>query len=157
VAFVVPHCTVDYASEIDTLEEQLCEAFDLPMDKARLIAAWHREQLDEHTGHEDGDALNLILGALLEKGNIRLKAIGLLFAAGINRSNGWNTERCAARDTGFTPAAINAEKQAWISLLKLARNEHCKSEEAREKYRQNGKDNHWRKQFPNNTNHPSTC
>lgn len=158
MAFVVPQCTVDYASEIDTLEDQLCEMFDLPMEVASRIAEWHRDQIDQQTVHTDGDALSLILGELLVKGNIRLKAIGLMFAAGLNRASKWDTERCAARDTGFTPAAINAEKEAWITILKLARNEHCKSDEAREKYRQNGQENHWRKRFPTtNTNHQSTC
>lgn len=125
------------------------------METAKRIAVWHCEQMDEQTDHEDGDALSIILGEILAHGNIRLKAIGLFFAAGLNRGNKWNTERKAAVATGFTPAAINAEKTAWIEMLRLARNEHCKTDSAREKYKSNGLNNHWRKGFSKTTK-PST-
>lgn len=154
--YVVPHCTVDYAAAIDTLEETLCDEFDIPMEKAIQIAHWHREQLAQNDDQHGTDALDIIMGYLLDVGNIYLKAVGLVFASGLNRTNGWNTERTAARATGFTPAAINSEKNLWVYMLSLSRNEHSKSTEARQKYKENAMNNHWRKNFTEKTTNLST-
>lgn len=139
-------CTIpDVAGTIDTLEDELQERFRLTADQARLVADWHRGELDHEDEHLQGHLVNRIVARLLERGNIRLKAIGLAFAAGLNRLNGWPSERAAARDSGFTVASINSYKLSWIDYLELPHNEHCKSEQSRKIYRQSATDNHWRR------------
>jgi len=143
VSYITPSTYVDFAGAIDTVEDQLAEQFDLTDEQARKIACWHRDQLESNSESNNGKTLRLIAGELLERGNIKVKTLGLIFAAGLNTYNGWKSEREAARMTGFTPAAINQSKDFWIQLLGIPR-QNCKSEAAREKYRANGINNHWR-------------
>jgi hypothetical protein len=143
VSFTTPSVVYDFASEIDSLEDELCDRFGLSERQAEQIAEWHRNELENNGGKSNAKTLQLIAGGLLEKGNIKIKTLGLVFAAGFNLMNGWKTEREAARMTGFTVAAINQAKDFWIRLLDIPR-QNSKSDEAREKYRINGINNHWR-------------
>jgi hypothetical protein len=143
VNYQIPSFVVDFASEIDTLEDELCDRFGLSEKQANEIAEWHRGELENNGEKSNSKTLQLIAGGLLEKGNIKIKTLGLIFAGGFNLMNGWKSEREAARMTGFTVAAINQAKDFWVRLLDLPR-QNCKSDEAREKYRVNGVNNHWR-------------
>ena len=134
---------MDFAAEIDSLEDELCDRFGLTEKQAQSVAEWHRDELENSGEKNNSTTLQLIAGGLLDKGNIKIKALGLIFAAGFNLMNGWKSEREAARMTGFTVAAINQSKDFWIRLLGLPR-QNSKSDEAREKYRANGLNNHWR-------------
>jgi hypothetical protein len=144
VNYQVQSISVDFAAAIDTVEDELCERFDLTEEQAKQIAEWHFDELESNKDYASSKTLQLIAGGLLEKGNIKIKTLGLIFAGGFNLLNGWKSERDAARMTGFTVAAINQAKDYWVQLLGIPR-QNSKSQEACSKYRENGLSNHWRR------------
>lgn len=140
-----PHYRFD-PSEIDTLEDQLAEQFNLTTKQATAIAQWHRQQIANAETKQDSFHLGRLIGYLLRPGNMWLKVISLSFAARLNRQHGFRSQRDAAKaHYGFTVAALNKEVNAWIDLLELPRNEHCKSNASRLKYKAVQSQNHWRR------------
>lgn len=129
------------ASEIDSLEDELQEIHERSGWSG--VAAYIK---DRGEGSTTNKTILIIVAKLLEPSNMFVKAVGLLFATGLNRATDFSTQRAASRLYGLTPAAVNASANEWRELLGIPRNNHFKPEEAVEKYRENGLNNHWRTQ-----------
>ncbi len=157
----------DIAAAVDSLADQLREQFGLTSPAAaqfgisgaqldaflrfqlrqcERIAAWHEEQVRLENQRQAAMTLGRVVGFLLLPGNLRLRAHGLAHAARMAKRNGLTSLRASAIACGVTQTAMCNVAWKCVELLGLPPLEGAKSGEAKEKYRNDKKTNHWRTQ-----------
>ena len=127
--------------------EQLCDELDLETSDAERILEWHHRKNRESAREQTSTQLRIIVGALIWPGNLRVRALALAFAMGMNRLTGYQSLREASRMTGFSTAWISREQRRWIELLGLANPVNSKSVATRKKLSDTQKAHHWRKNY----------
>lgn len=149
--------TADWSNipgESDPLPVWLAQEFKLEPALADRIAGWHRQALAREAQDEAAVLINRIIGLLLiSTGDLRIVAHGLAHAARMNKSAGFDSLHASAAALGCSVEAVRKSAWKWVNLLGFPPLDGAKSPEACAKYRQNGLENHHRKQTrkPNTT------
>lgn len=136
---------VDFASQIDTPDEEIAERFGISVKQARLLLAWHQTAVETAIRQAQAQYLQVIVGGLLSAKNPKLSAAGLAFAGDLAALNGLHCQREYAKQLHVSPSAISKVVKAWQRALGLRPSAHQKSEAACRTYSTSGKANHWRK------------
>ncbi len=137
---------VDFAGEVDRLPWLLRETFGLDEEQAEGLAAWHLATVERQVKMELSLKLNRVIGFFLQPGNLLVRAHALAHAARMAAISGLNSLRHSSKICGVSVEAVRKVAWRWVELLELPALEGAKSAEAKEKYRQDKLDNHWRSQ-----------
>jgi len=122
----------DVASAVDTVPDELAEAFDLTAGQAEGVFAWHLSRLKAEVDREKGMQLGRIVGLLIKPAHdIRVVIYGLLFAAKLGALNGIASQTAAADELGLHRASVSHWKRVWQKLLDLRDETYGKQESAR--------------------------
>lgn len=143
--------TPDMADSLDTVADQLIEKYGA--DKADLIRSIV-EDLKEPMNEEIEKSGALMLGRIAmymvksETNNIYARSHALLHAIPrLAAKNGYASMRQSAKACRVSPEWMRRTRDWWVNVLGIkAPVEGIKSDEAKERYRQNGLRNHWRHQ-----------
>jgi hypothetical protein len=90
--------------------------------------------------------LNRVIGFFLQPGNLLVRAHALAHAARMAAISGLRSLRHSSEVCKVSVEAVRKVAWKWVELLKLPPLEGAKSDQAREKYRQDKQTNHWRSQ-----------
>lgn len=134
----------DYAAAIDQPHELLADQFQITLEKATRLIAWHNKEIQAAVDREKSNYLQLIVGGLLSSKNPKLNAAGLAFATNLAALNGLPCQREYARQNHISASAVSKVVKAWSRALGLRPSAHQKSEQACLTYSEVGKANHWR-------------
>jgi hypothetical protein len=137
----------DMAGHIDKLDNWLCEKFGVTPVQAKEIAVWHALAVHRKVRVETALTLRRVIGFfLLPEGSLLVRAHALAHAARMASINGLTSLRHSAELCRVSVEAIRKVAWQWIALLNLPPLEAAKSEEAKERYAEDKKTNHWRTQ-----------
>lgn len=149
-----PVFNVDMAKEIDTLEDEIQEAFSM-LKTSREMAQWAAKlvrQVEERSMTvERSRVLTKTVNFLVRKDNAKLAAIGISYAAGLDFLNGTTMTQIADK-IGVTRAAVSKVANEFCDLLNIPRSRYMKSNEARQAYSQRQKNISRRFQNVTNSN-----
>ena len=142
----LPSVTRDVAKEVDSSSDRARETalrlgHALPVHVADAIV---KELSEEHEFEMNKTFRILASGFIQPQTNLKLRAWALAMAAGLECAVG-KTMTLIAEELGVTRAAISKETVAWRTMLGLPESRYCKSDEARESYRKERTENHWRR------------
>jgi hypothetical protein len=140
------HCKISPAEFIEALPDELRELFGLNEEQAAGVAQLFGATLERMAKQQKAFLLGRIIGGLLQPGNVQLRIFGLAFAADLDQLNGLGSMEEAGKlcRPPVTRAAVSKAKIEWQDQLELPRGTHSKSPEARAKYSQKAKTDHWR-------------
>ena len=128
----------------DKLADLLAERFDLTAGQAEGIVAWHQERLKVEVAQETSSVLQRVIGFFLLADNAKICAHALAHAARMARLTGFSSLRKSAEAIGVSVEGIRKVAWRWIELLGLPPLEGAKSSEAKARYSEDKKTNHWR-------------
>lgn len=133
-----PVTEFDISAELDEQWQIIADEFGVNEKTARRIEAWADKRA--LSGREETSAnaqlLHRFVCWLLAGGDVRLKTVAMVFAAGLNNLHGWNSMSHAAEELNCSRQAIDKlvlEIQAWLAL---PANEWNRSSYARDSYAQ---------------------
>jgi len=135
------------AGDLDTETDEVRERFlkhRISSELASDLVAWKKEIEDASGKHLGGDVVAKFVRRMLEPGNITLRVIAYSFAFGLNRMHGWKSLREAAREFGYTVAALSKEQIRIREQYGLPHNEHSKAAEVCDSYRRSQLAKNWR-------------
>lgn len=144
--------TPDMADSLDTVVDELIEKYG--SQNAELIRSV-AEDLKKPMNDEIEKSGALMLGRIAmymvksETNNIYARSHALLHAIPrLAAKNGYASMRQSAKACGVSPEWMRRTRDWWVNALGIkAPVEGVKSDEAKERYRQNGLQNHWRHQL----------
>ena len=136
----------DMAAVADKLSDMLMEQFGVRRDQAIGIAALIEQRVRDATMETQSLQLARIVGFFLAgSDNLQARAHGLAQAARMAASNGLGSLRQSAKSCGVSHEWMRRVAWRWCELLGLPPLEGAKSAAACEAYREDKKNNHWRK------------
>lgn len=136
----------DMAAATDKLSDALMEEFGIGRAQATGIAALIEQRVSEATMETQSLQLARIVGFFLAgSDNLQARAHGLAQAARMAASNGLGSLRQSAKACGVSHEWMRRVAWRWCELLGLPPLEGAKSAAACEAYREDKKNNHWRK------------
>ena len=133
-------------TECHALPEMLAERFGLDLDQAREIALWHMERVRRQAEAVNSRLLRRVIGYFIQPGNLLIRAHALAHAARMATISGFSSLRQSAEACKVSAEAVRKVAWKWVELLGLPPLDGCKSEEARRRYSEDKKTNHWRHQ-----------
>jgi hypothetical protein len=114
------------------------------------IYSWLRKPMEDELVRNRANLLGRVSCYLVqdEKGNLKARVHALLHSIPrLAAENGFPSMRSSAKVCGVSPEWLRRKRDSWCDLLEIARPANgTKSEEAKQKYRENALTNHWRKQ-----------
>lgn len=135
-----PSYTVDFAAACDDEADLLAEKFGCSRAIALRFLEWHHAQFKsrENPAAAVNEAINQILPLLIKTArNMRAWNWGLIFAAGLDASNGVRSMAEVARAIGVKRALISHYEREWkLALPFLTDLKFCRTESAVENSRQ---------------------
>jgi hypothetical protein len=149
---------IGWASEIDTLEDELREMFSnlSPNEMIHQFALYHQNVLQSEAKFEQSRVLaetlrliRKIFGIILIRSNPILQTYGIAFATGLDLLNGMTMTEAATRcSPKVSRAAVSKVTKEWQRVLNFPSSRYMKSEKACEAYSKTQKENHWRNRDP---------
>lgn len=144
--------TPDMAAEIDSEVDDIIAIVGMQNERViRQVYEIMKERQKQEVEKEAAMLLGSIAGYMIKSigKQIMPRIHGMLHAVPrLAGANGFPSLRASARATGVSTTWICKERDNWCTILSLpVPEEGKKSEEAKEKYSENGKNNHWRKQL----------
>jgi len=137
---------VDFAGGADKLPDLLRERFGVTREQADGIAAMVSGLIRREVSAESGLMLRRAIGFFLLPGNLLVRAHALAHAARMAAASGFRSLRHSAQECGVSVEAVRKVAWTWVKVLNLPPLEGAKSDEARARYREDKKTNHWRNQ-----------
>jgi hypothetical protein len=141
------------ADALSLSEEQdfaycLSEMFDIPPSTAARLLPWLMKAVEREVARQKSDYLGRVVGLLLREANVKVCVMGLAFAMEFKELErmGLTSMRRAAPRVGCTASYLSQHANKWCDALELPRPKCMKSQEARETYSEERKNNHWRHQ-----------
>ena len=138
--------TVDFAAVVDTARDLLREHLGLSAELATKIDAWHKDRVKHENDQQRARLLFRMIGMLLMPGNVMLRVHALAHASRMSKEFELRSLRHSAEICNVTVEAVRKVAWKWVALLGFPPLEGAKSEEAKRKYSEDKKSNHWRKQ-----------
>jgi hypothetical protein len=136
----------DMAAAADKLSDVLMEQFGVTRDQATGIASLVEDRVRQATMETQSLQLARIVGFFLAgSDNLQARAHGLAQAARMAASNGLGSLRQSAKACGVSHEWMRRVAWRWCELLGLPPLEGAKSAAACEAYREDKRNNHWRK------------
>lgn len=133
-----PAVDFDIAAQLDECWQLIADEFHVDEKTARRIERWadQRAKSERHETSANAQLLHRFVCWLLAGGDVRLKTVAMVFAAGLNNLHGWASMSHAAEELNCSRQAIDKlvlEIQAWLAL---PANEWNRSSYARDSYAQ---------------------
>ena len=145
---------VDIAEEVDGPEDLLAEIISAQIPGATLtqtlacarhVYEWTQARAAEEVKISFSQKISHVVSLLLLPGNTKMGCWALGFALDLGSLNGMKSMRAAAREFGWTVAALSKRKIWWTDQLGIRLNANSKSVGAVESYRSVQRGNHWRR------------
>lgn len=145
---------VDIAGEVDGPEDLLAEIIckQIPgatltqtLACARHVYEWTQARAAEEVKISLSQTISRVVAVLLRPGNTKMACWALGFACDLGSLNGMPSMRAAAREFGWTVAALSKRTIWWRDHLGIRTNANFKSAGAVESYRSVQRGNHWRR------------
>jgi hypothetical protein len=122
----------DYAGEIDTEVDLICEALNVGPALAQKIKDYKDAAIAEAVDWGVAQILSIVLAEFIRPAkNIRAKIYGLLFATGLDSVNALHSQAEIARQIGCTRALISHYTTFWADRVRVGVFKFRKSESSR--------------------------
>lgn len=145
---------VDMAAEVDGPVDVLAEIISQHIPGATLtetrncakhVYEWTQYRAAQEVKISLSQTMSRVVAVLLRPGNTKMACWALGFACDLGSLNGMPSMRAAAREFGWTVAALSKRTIWWRDHLGIRTNANFKSAGAVEAYRSVQRGNHWRR------------